>query len=583
MLALMLGLCAAARGTAATLPVPQLEAPVLRLDAEPGGFVVSLMSGGQVTAFCRYPAITPASILITRTGALAAVLSTDASTLQQAGITAAPGVSFYRSAGGVIVACAEPFGLEATVTARGQLLLQMTGEGAPVWRLRGDLSYGDRADLPVLLVLPQRRGDEYAEGVVFSRTPHEALLGASLQSLNEPRHEKWALLQAAGLLRELAMLEPIGATARQAGAAIWYALAGFSRSMPQHMTVRALGAIVETGAGGTGPERAAALARVQELAEWLLTREYLEAEIDERFTSDRREMSALGNYWLGKRFEMSSLYDTDADGLPDWFELVTGSSPHARDTDCDGQDDAAEALMGTDPRSPPPARAPAGVHVPLPDGPERQDIALAAVVRRKIAYLTFDDGPSPDATPLVLDVLARRNVKATFFLVGVNAARNPALVRRVKDEGHSVGNHTSSHDYRSIYASPQAYVSSLDACGDTLFRITGSRTVLTRPPGGHAGHFTQQYWSLLKARGYRSVGWNVYGRDAVLPRVPSSEIVQAVLEGARRTGTDVVVLLHDGPGHASTVRALDAIIDGLLDLGYVFDRIDVGAEVPTAR
>ncbi len=591
LLAVALGLCEAPQGEAATLPVPQLEppleVPVLRVEAEPGGYVMSLLSGGQVAAYCRCPAITSVDILITRVDALAVALGTDPSTLQQAGITAAPGVSFYRSAGGLIVACAEPSELEATVTPRGQLLLQVTGEGTPAWRLAGDLGYKERADLPALLVIPQLRGDETAEGVVFASTPHEALLGASLESSKEPRREKWALLQAAGLLRELSMLEPPGTRSWQDVAAVWSALAGVVRFRPQHMTVQALAAIVETAAEGAGPERSGALARAGELAEWLLTQQYPEAAIAERFTDGRHETGALGKYWLGKHFETPSLYDTDADGLPDWFELVAGSSPFARDTDGDGQDDTVEALMGTDPRMPPalPPRGPliAGAYSPVRGGPERQDIALAAGIRRKVAYLTFDDGPSPDMTPQVLDVLARRNVKATFFLIGVNAARNPKLVRRMKDEGHSVGNHTSSHDYRSIYASPQAYANSLDACGDTLFRITGSKTVLTRPPGGNASHFTQQYWSILKARGYRSVGWNVYGRDAVLPRVPSSGIVQAVLEGARRAEADVVVLLHDGSGHASTVKALDAIVDGLLDLGFVFDRIDDAASVPTAR
>ncbi|MDP2857159.1 MAG: polysaccharide deacetylase family protein [Bacillota bacterium] len=425
------------------------------------------------------------------------------------------------------------------------------------------------------------RAGESAEGAKSFSTPQEALLEAGLSSVKEPWHQKWALIQAASLLRELHTLQAEGEPAQRRDAPFWHALASVARSRPRHLTVQALTAMVETCSRGSGPERLGVPEKVQDLAQWVLSRAHLEADVENRFVGEGLEMVALGSYWLGRPFECHGLRDLDGDGLPDWYELVSGSSPWASDSDGDGKDDGTEVLAGSDPRLPPPAPHRDDVRSGAAGAPGGRDVSQA--MRPSMAYLTFDDGPSADVTPLVLDVLALKNVKATFFLIGSNAARNPGLVVRMKDEGHSVGNHTWNHDYRAIYASAEAYAGALDVCGETLYRIIGSKPVLTRAPGGEAGHFTPAYWGVLKARGYRCVGWNVSGRDAVLPRVSSEEIMRAVLNGARRAKGDVVILLHDGPGHLSTARAVSAIIEGLQDLGFVLDRIEDDTAALTVR
>lgn len=96
---------------------------------------------------------------------------------------------------------------------------------------------------------------------------------------------------------------------------------------------------------------------------------------------------------------------------------------------------------------------------------------------RKVAYLTFDDGPIPEVTPWVLDTLERLQVKATFFLVGENVERNPSLLAQIISRGHSVGNHTMHHD-RGIKCSRGKYLESISKAGDL---IPGK---LFRPPHG---------------------------------------------------------------------------------------------------
>ena len=82
---------------------------------------------------------------------------------------------------------------------------------------------------------------------------------------------------------------------------------------------------------------------------------------------------------------------------------------------------------------------------------------------KKIAYLTFDDGPSRTVTPQILDILAKYDIKATFFVVGKYAEKNPDILRRIYEEGHVIGNHTYSHNYNYIYKNVSNFVRELDA------------------------------------------------------------------------------------------------------------------------
>jgi peptidoglycan/xylan/chitin deacetylase (PgdA/CDA1 family) len=180
--------------------------------------------------------------------------------------------------------------------------------------------------------------------------------------------------------------------------------------------------------------------------------------------------------------------------------------------------------------------------------------------------LTFDDGPSP-YTAQVLDILRRERVKATFFLCGANAERYPELVRRIRDEGHEIGNHTWSHHY--LYLADRAtLVSEIDRTQDILGKITGTRPVWFRPPFGVRGF---PLGRVLQERGMKMMLWSDRGHDGSLDAAGIAKTTLAQL------GPGAIVLLHDGfethepalVDRSATVKALPAIIAGARKAGFV--------------
>ncbi|MDB9379975.1 polysaccharide deacetylase family protein, partial [Nodularia sphaerocarpa] len=101
---------------------------------------------------------------------------------------------------------------------------------------------------------------------------------------------------------------------------------------------------------------------------------------------------------------------------------------------------------------------------------------------KKVIALTFDDGPWPETTSQTLDILKKNNIKGTFFVVGQNVKKYPHLVTRVVDEGHAIGNHTWHHWYH--YMNPKAAAYEIDHTTDLIYKTTGVKTNLFRPPGG---------------------------------------------------------------------------------------------------
>jgi peptidoglycan/xylan/chitin deacetylase (PgdA/CDA1 family) len=190
----------------------------------------------------------------------------------------------------------------------------------------------------------------------------------------------------------------------------------------------------------------------------------------------------------------------------------------------------------------------------------------------KAVALTFDDGPNPDATPLVLDALKERGVKATFFILGRHAETWPALVKRVADEGHTIGNHGYFH--RKLHFKSPAYVRrDLELGTQAIVKATGG----VKPSLFRAPHGFRSPWATAIARslGQRTVGWSLGVWDSDCPGV--DVIAQRTVEGARPGS---ILLLHDGDGYdprgdrMQTARAVPLIVDRLLSQGYRFDRLD---------
>jgi len=212
----------------------------------------------------------------------------------------------------------------------------------------------------------------------------------------------------------------------------------------------------------------------------------------------------------------------------------------------------------------------------------------------KYVYLTFDDGPNTNFTGRILDILAQQQVKASFAVVGLNAEKNPDLLKRIAKEGHTVINHTYTHDYKNIYASPEALLADLEKTNQVLENILGHYEKFFRPPGGF-GYLNKSFREKLKENGYQLVGWNVTGGDSDPQGVTSEQVYHKVANGlakVEKLKLTPIILLHDGaqlstidvsPDSAigkyvqnreSVVSALPRIIELLKQKGYTFAVVD---------
>ncbi len=208
------------------------------------------------------------------------------------------------------------------------------------------------------------------------------------------------------------------------------------------------------------------------------------------------------------------------------------------------------------------------------------DIATHPPLHR--VALTFDDGPEPVQTELILSVLARYNLRATFFMIGEKAKRHPDLVAAVLKSGHHlIGNHSWDHpNFHSISVEAQAeeVQAGEDAIGVAMARK------LFRYPYGNASCETNVF---LKARGYQTVGWHVDSCDWAFDRngtVDDKEALECGVlpayksdyEGhvlsALRAHRGGIVLMHEI--HPNTVASLEAVIQSILAAGYSFGSLD---------
>ena len=193
-------------------------------------------------------------------------------------------------------------------------------------------------------------------------------------------------------------------------------------------------------------------------------------------------------------------------------------------------------------------------------------------------YLTFDDGPGP-YTGRLLDVLAKYNVKATFFVTGANSKYFDQIGRAYR-EGHSIGVHTYSHNYKSIYSSEDAFFQDFNAVEDLIYNQTGSYTQLCRFPGGSSNtvsNFNPGIMTSLAASltdmGYQYFDWNVSSGDAG-ETTDTDTVAKNIIDGCsgRRAS---VVLQHDIKDYS--VNAVEQVIIWGLNNGYVFRALDVSS------
>ncbi|MHC5742870.1 MAG: polysaccharide deacetylase family protein [Nostoc sp.] len=181
--------------------------------------------------------------------------------------------------------------------------------------------------------------------------------------------------------------------------------------------------------------------------------------------------------------------------------------------------------------------------------------------QQKVIALTFDDGPWPESTGQVLDILKKNQIKGTFFLIGQNVKNCPGLVKREIAEGHVIGNHTWHHWYQ--FLNPQAAAYEIDHTADLIYQVTGIKTNLFRPPGGIMHNGVASYARNSK---YAIIRWSSDSVDYSRPAVP--KLINNVFRRAKPGG---IVLMHDGGGNRSkTVQALPEIIANFRKQGYRF-------------
>jgi peptidoglycan-N-acetylglucosamine deacetylase len=180
----------------------------------------------------------------------------------------------------------------------------------------------------------------------------------------------------------------------------------------------------------------------------------------------------------------------------------------------------------------------------------------------KVIALTLDDGPWKETTPKMLDILKQNNVKATFFWVGTSIQENPEMAKKVVAEGHAIGNHTWHHWYKQMDTATAK--SEIDKTADLIYKTTGVKTTLFRPPGGYLNNGLAAY---AKSQNYAVVMWSQTSADTD-PKAKYQVFVKNVLRDAKPGS---IVLMHDGGGdRRRTVQALPQIISGLKEKGYRF-------------
>ena len=194
-----------------------------------------------------------------------------------------------------------------------------------------------------------------------------------------------------------------------------------------------------------------------------------------------------------------------------------------------------------------------------------------------VIYLTFDDGPTTSITPKILNILKEKNVKATFFILNYNS-NTESLVKREIAEGHTVGIHGYSHDYKAIYQSVDAYMSNITKLQEKIKNSTGYNATITRFPGGSSNTVSRYNPGIMTilcneviSRGYKYFDWNVSSGDAGGAKT-SQDVYNNVINGLRKNRANVV-LMHDFGGNTKTLNALADIIDYGLNNGYTFSNI----------
>lgn len=196
-----------------------------------------------------------------------------------------------------------------------------------------------------------------------------------------------------------------------------------------------------------------------------------------------------------------------------------------------------------------------------------------------VIWLTFDDGPSSNITPKILDILKKENIKATFFVINYSNS-NEHLLKREVAEGHTIGIHGYSHEYSKIYKSKETFMSNVYTLQDRIQKSTGVKTMYTRFPGGSSNTVSRKYCKgimtdltkELLAKGFKYYDWNISSGDAGGAKNAKDVYNNVTKNLSKKRGN--MILMHDFGGNKKGLEALPDIIKYAKKNGYTFAPID---------
>ena len=203
------------------------------------------------------------------------------------------------------------------------------------------------------------------------------------------------------------------------------------------------------------------------------------------------------------------------------------------------------------------------------------DLQILLNSNYKIAYLTFDDGPTEKMTPKILDILDEEEIPATFFVVGKHVKEHPELVKRAYDSGHYIANHTYSHNNNKIYQSTESFINEITSTDEAISEALGIKDYCSHVFRFPEGYMTNKYKAqkekglvALKELDYVYVDWNCLNKDSET-KFSNNQLINNLIKSSKNK-TSLVVLMHDTGDVNNTNEVLKTSIEYLKNKGYEF-------------
>ncbi len=203
------------------------------------------------------------------------------------------------------------------------------------------------------------------------------------------------------------------------------------------------------------------------------------------------------------------------------------------------------------------------------------DLQILLNSNYKIAYLTFDDGPTEKMTPKILDILDEEEIPATFFVVGKHVKEHPELVKRAYDSGHYIANHTYSHNNNKIYQSTESFINEITSTDEAISEALGIKDYCSHVFRFPEGYMTNKYKAqkekgllALKELDYVYVDWNCLNKDSET-KCSNNQLINNLIKSSKNK-TSLVVLMHDTGDVNNTNEVLKTSIEYLKNKGYEF-------------